>query len=188
MRCSVFGGCHYSASRQELVCSGGGDAIHVLRGAGFQSRLEAAGLAASDLIDGLMNKDSKNCPVPPSMTDADKAEVLRISRTRSRSREARRASPIHLSSAARFTRGVRPLGTGDVAAEVTRKKARLLQRGHHRRGRLVIIPRALRPDPERTLGLSGPMVRIDVSPSLNRVIAPRIEGQRFAAKRIDAGR
>ena len=63
---------------KELVCSGGDDAIHVLRGAGFQSRLEAAGLAASDLIDGLTNKDSKNCPVPPSLIDADKAELLRI--------------------------------------------------------------------------------------------------------------
>ena len=50
---------------KELVCSGGDDAIDVLRGARFQSRLEAAGRAASDLIDDVMSNDSKDCPVPP---------------------------------------------------------------------------------------------------------------------------
>ena len=59
---------------KELVCAGDDEAIYVLRGAGFQSRLEAAGPAASDLIDDLMNKDSKDCPVSALLTDADKAD------------------------------------------------------------------------------------------------------------------
>jgi len=62
---------------KELVCSGD-DAIYVVRGAGFQERLKAAGAAASSLIDDLTNKDSKDCPVSASLTDADKAKLLRI--------------------------------------------------------------------------------------------------------------
>ena len=63
---------------KELVCAGGDDAIHVLRGAGFQSRLEAAGPAAISLIDDLTSKDSKDCPVSAVLTDDDKAQLLRI--------------------------------------------------------------------------------------------------------------
>lgn len=63
---------------KELVCSGADDAIHVLRGAGFQSRLEAAGLAASDLIDALANKDSKNCRVTAALTDTERAKLIQI--------------------------------------------------------------------------------------------------------------
>jgi len=59
-----------------LVCSGDDDAIDVLRGLGFQGRLRAAGAAASDLIDDLMSKDSKDCPVAASLTDADRAMLL----------------------------------------------------------------------------------------------------------------
>ena len=63
-----------------LVCSGGDDAIHVVRGEGFRSRLQAAGAAASDLMDDLINKDSKACPVAASLTDADRAKLLQIKR------------------------------------------------------------------------------------------------------------
>ena len=63
-----------------LVCSGGDDAIHVVRGEGFQGRLKAAGAAASDLMDDLMNKDSKGCPVSASLTDADRARLLQVKR------------------------------------------------------------------------------------------------------------
>ncbi len=63
---------------KDLVCSGDKDAIHVLRGGGFQAGLGAAGPAASDLIDDLTNKDSKDCPVSASLTDADRAKLLRI--------------------------------------------------------------------------------------------------------------
>jgi uncharacterized protein YjbI with pentapeptide repeats len=63
-----------------LVCSGDDDAIYVVRGKGFQSRLAAAGAAASGMIDDLMNKGSKDCPVSASLTDADRAKLLRIKR------------------------------------------------------------------------------------------------------------
>jgi hypothetical protein len=60
---------------KELVCSGSDEAIHVVRGEGFQARLSAAGAAASDLIDDLTNKDSKDCPVSASLTDEDRARL-----------------------------------------------------------------------------------------------------------------
>jgi uncharacterized protein YjbI with pentapeptide repeats len=63
---------------KELVCSGGDAAIHVVRGPGFQNRLHAAGDAASDLIGDLASKDSKDCPVAASLTDADRAKLLSI--------------------------------------------------------------------------------------------------------------
>ncbi len=63
---------------KSLVCSGGGDATDVVRSLGFQNRLRAAGAAASDLIRDLTNKDSKTCPVSASLTDADKAGLLRV--------------------------------------------------------------------------------------------------------------
>jgi hypothetical protein len=53
----------------------------------------------------------------------------------------------------------------DIAAEVNREEARLLERGHHHRGRLGIVPRALRPDPERTFVASDRMAQIDVNRS-----------------------
>ena len=62
----------------KLVCSGGGNAIYVLRGAGFHDRLKAAGAAGSGLIDDLTSKDSKDCPVAASLTDADRAELLHM--------------------------------------------------------------------------------------------------------------
>ncbi len=63
---------------KRLVCSGGGDAIHILRGPGFSLRLAAAVTAASGLIDDLMNKDSKDCPVAAALTDGDRANLLDI--------------------------------------------------------------------------------------------------------------
>jgi hypothetical protein len=47
----------------------------------------------------------------------------------------------------------------DVPAEVNGQETRLLDRGHHRCGRLA---RAVRPDPERTLVANDRMARIDV--------------------------
>ncbi len=67
-----------AAVLKKLVCSGGDDAIHVLRGIGYQSRLKAAGSAASNLIDNLTNKDSKDCPVAAALTDGDRAKLLQI--------------------------------------------------------------------------------------------------------------
>ncbi len=63
---------------KELVCSGGNDTIHVLRGFGFQAQLYYAGTPAFDLIDDLTNKDSKDCPVAASLTGADRANLLQI--------------------------------------------------------------------------------------------------------------
>jgi hypothetical protein len=57
---------------------------------------------------------------------------------------------------------VGPVDAGDVTTEVNREDVRLVERGHHRRGRLGLIPRALRPDPERTLVARDRMARIDV--------------------------
>ncbi|HKN30868.1 MAG TPA: pentapeptide repeat-containing protein [Roseiarcus sp.] len=60
-----------------LVCSGREDAPRVLRGMMdlFPSRLEAAGPDAPALVDFIMSKD---CPVLTSLTDGDKATLLRI--------------------------------------------------------------------------------------------------------------
>jgi hypothetical protein len=63
---------------KELVCSGGDDAIYVVRGRGFQTRLGDAGAEASGLIDDLVNKDSKDCPVSATLTDADRAKLLQM--------------------------------------------------------------------------------------------------------------
>ena len=67
---------------KDLVCSGGDDAIYVVRGISrsgpLQSRFEAAGVAASGLIDDLMDKNSKDCPVAAALTDADRAKLMQI--------------------------------------------------------------------------------------------------------------
>jgi uncharacterized protein YjbI with pentapeptide repeats len=67
-----------AATLKELVCSGEDDAIHVVRGAGFQRRLEATGAVGIDLIDDLMNKDSKDCPVSAFLSEADSAKLRQI--------------------------------------------------------------------------------------------------------------
>jgi uncharacterized protein YjbI with pentapeptide repeats len=69
------------AELRRLVCSGDDEATYVLRGIshGFPSnRLQAAGPAGHDLIDDLMDKDSKECPVAAALTDADRAHLLQI--------------------------------------------------------------------------------------------------------------
>ena len=63
---------------RDLVCLGSDDAIYVLRGAGFRDRLLAAHPPAPDLIDDLMNKESKDCPVSAALTGADRANLLAI--------------------------------------------------------------------------------------------------------------
>jgi hypothetical protein len=60
------------------VFSGDDEAIHVVRGRGFQDRLGAAGDAASDLIGDLIDAASKDCPVAGALTDADRAKHLSI--------------------------------------------------------------------------------------------------------------
>jgi hypothetical protein len=61
-----------------LVCSGEDDATYVARGEGFKAQLFVARTAATRLIDDLTNKDSKDCPVAAALTEADKANLLRI--------------------------------------------------------------------------------------------------------------
>ena len=73
---------------KDLVCSRNRDAIHVVRGAAFLVRLQTlliwelnakhADRGAIDLINDLTNKNSKNCPVSASLTDADRTNLLRI--------------------------------------------------------------------------------------------------------------
>ena len=73
---------------KSLVCSGGEDAIYVLRGLfrGVRgrtpnkivlvgSRLKAAGPEAPRLVDDIMGKD---CPVSASLTADDKAKLLSV--------------------------------------------------------------------------------------------------------------
>jgi hypothetical protein len=67
-----------AAVLKPLVCSSDTDAVYIVRGSGYQSRLPAAGPAASGLIDGLLNKDSTNCPVAAEVTDAERAKLLQI--------------------------------------------------------------------------------------------------------------
>jgi uncharacterized protein YjbI with pentapeptide repeats len=62
-------------SLRDLVCPGDDNAIHVVRGEGFRSRLLEAGDAAFGLIRELTNKDSEDCPVAASLTDADRAAL-----------------------------------------------------------------------------------------------------------------
>jgi uncharacterized protein YjbI with pentapeptide repeats len=67
-----------AAELRTFVCSGDDDAVYILRGGGFQGRLLDAGAAATGLIDDLMDKDSKGCPVSPALTDADRAKLLQV--------------------------------------------------------------------------------------------------------------
>jgi hypothetical protein len=63
---------------KDLLCPGGADAIYVVRGTGFQARLRHAGAAAKGLIDDLMTKDNRDCPVAALLADADRANLLRV--------------------------------------------------------------------------------------------------------------
>jgi hypothetical protein len=73
-----------------LVCSGGEEAIYIVRGLSFGVRFASAGDAASGLFDDLMNKDSKDCPVAASLTGADRANLRRFKQN-GRGLEAREA-------------------------------------------------------------------------------------------------
>jgi uncharacterized protein YjbI with pentapeptide repeats len=61
-----------------LVCSGNDDARYVARGEGFKAQLFVARAAAINLIDDMINKDSKNCPVAVALTNDDRAKLLAI--------------------------------------------------------------------------------------------------------------
>jgi uncharacterized protein YjbI with pentapeptide repeats len=65
-----------AAELKRLVCSGGGNAVNVLRGLLHSGRLSATGPEAPTLVDFLTSKESKDCFVAVSLTDADKANLL----------------------------------------------------------------------------------------------------------------
>ncbi len=67
-----------AATLKTLVCSKDENAIYVVRGGGFQSRLGAAGDEGAKLIVFITNKDNKDCPVSALLTDADRAKLLQI--------------------------------------------------------------------------------------------------------------
>ncbi len=72
-----------AATLKTVVCTGAGDAIYILRGNGFQNRLSHAGAAALAVVDDIMDKSKTNndiCPVSASLTENDKAILLRIRR------------------------------------------------------------------------------------------------------------
>jgi hypothetical protein len=60
----------------KLVCSGGPDAIHVLRGL-LTGQIEIVSREAPTLVTRLTGSA---CPVSAALTDADKAELLAIAR------------------------------------------------------------------------------------------------------------
>ncbi len=64
-----------------LVCRGSGDAIYIVRGQAFGGRLQEAGAPAIGLIDDLMDKNSKDCPVARALTDDDRASLSEIKQT-----------------------------------------------------------------------------------------------------------
>ena len=63
-----------AAELRSIVCSLGDNATYVLRGL-MRERLGATGPEAPALVDFILSKD---CPVSASLTDADKANLLRI--------------------------------------------------------------------------------------------------------------
>ncbi len=66
---------------KSLVCSGGDDAVYVLRGLLANDRLEAAVSEVPRLVDDIIGADkSTDCPVSASLTEADKASLLQIKR------------------------------------------------------------------------------------------------------------
>jgi uncharacterized protein YjbI with pentapeptide repeats len=67
-----------AASLKKLVCSGGDTAGYVSRGLETNGRIAATDTEAPALVDFIMSED---CPVSASLTDADKANLLRIKQT-----------------------------------------------------------------------------------------------------------
>jgi hypothetical protein len=87
---------------RDLACSSAEDSIYVVRGSGdragslfsgFQNRLKDAGATAFDLINDLMNKDSRDCPVAAALTDADRANLQQTKRDIERAPSWRAYSP-----------------------------------------------------------------------------------------------
>jgi hypothetical protein len=60
---------------RSLVCASGTDAIHILRGVLSNGQLAETDREAPGLVDHIMSKD---CPVSASLTDDDKATLLKI--------------------------------------------------------------------------------------------------------------
>ena len=65
-------------SLKALFCSGDENAIFVVRAVAKFGPLRQAGPAARGLIAELLSKDSSDCPVAASLTDADRATLLSI--------------------------------------------------------------------------------------------------------------
>jgi uncharacterized protein YjbI with pentapeptide repeats len=65
-------------SLSALFCPGDENEALVVRTVAKFRRLQQAGPAARDLITKLLNKNSGDCPVSASLTDADRATLLRI--------------------------------------------------------------------------------------------------------------
>ena len=65
-------------SLQALFCSGDENEALVVRTVAKFGQLQQAGPAARDLIAKLLTKSSSDCPVAASLTDADRATLLRI--------------------------------------------------------------------------------------------------------------
>ena len=60
---------------KSLACSGGEDAVHIVRGLIPNGRISAAGTQTPDLVNAILGKD---CPVSASLTEVDKAALNRI--------------------------------------------------------------------------------------------------------------
>jgi uncharacterized protein YjbI with pentapeptide repeats len=65
-------------SLQALFCSGDENEAFVVRTVSKSGRLQRAGPAANALIAKLLSKNSSDCPVAASLTDADRATLLII--------------------------------------------------------------------------------------------------------------
>jgi hypothetical protein len=65
-------------SLQALFCSGDENEAFVVRVVFKSGQLQSAGNAANDLIEKLLKKDTSDCPVAASLTDADRATLLSI--------------------------------------------------------------------------------------------------------------
>jgi hypothetical protein len=68
---------------------------------------------------------------------------------------------------------------GSATTPPLRGRASLLGRGYHRCGRLGIVPRALRPDPERTLVASDRMARFESGHSSDHAYLTQLRRMRL---------
>jgi hypothetical protein len=74
-------------SLRALFCPGDENEALVVRTVAKFGQLQNAGNAAGALIAELLNKDSRDCPVAKSLTDADRATLLNIKQEIIRSAE-----------------------------------------------------------------------------------------------------